>query len=86
MASALPLAHYYRAAFGRGHTLANSVDWRARGVVSSNFGKRAVDPAQSWELDSTDRLKTLGQADSWIEIHGRSVFRYETTGISAIAE
>jgi len=45
VASAFPLAHHYRAAFGLRHTLKVSLDRGVEGVVCSNPGKWATDLA-----------------------------------------
>jgi len=62
------------------------VDRGAKGVVCSNPGKCAADSARRRELGSLDEMRKRGDADSAIELRRISVFRYETTGISWIAE
>lgn len=44
-------------------------DGGADGVVCSNPGKTAVDPAEMYEFGASDRFDKHGNADSGIEIH-----------------
>ena len=50
------------------------------------FCERGADLAKGWESGLPDHFPKRSDADSGIEIHRRSVFGYETTGISRIAE
>jgi len=86
VASAFPLTHHYRAVFGSRRTLKIAFDRGTEGVVSSNSGKRGADLTKRWEFGSAGDIRKRSGADSGIEILRRSVFRYETTGISGIAE
>jgi hypothetical protein len=68
-ASAFPLIHHFRAAFGWTHALNITFDCGTKGVVRSNSWQRAADLAQRWELESLDHLQTRGGPDSGNETH-----------------
>ena len=51
-----------------------TVDRGPEGVVRSNVGKGAADPAQRWELESLDHYQKRGDADSRVETHGVAGF------------
>jgi hypothetical protein len=67
-------------------TFQTAFDRGAKEVVCSNTEKCAFDSARRRKLGSMNEMPKCGHADSGIEIHRISVFRYETTGISWVGE
>gem|GEM_PF-1792348 len=59
---------------------------RRKAWYGLNFGKELLIRHKCWIWGSLDHFQKRSGADSWIEIHQRSVFRCETTGIPGIAE
>jgi hypothetical protein len=72
--SASPLVHHHGEVFRLRLTLRIAVDPRAEDVVRSKPGKRAVDPAQRWEMQPLDYSQKRDDADSGVEIERTAGF------------